>query len=157
MANDGREATVTGTTAKGATRTVLFVCPHGAGKSRMAAAYFAAAAPLEWEGTTAGLHPADAVSPAAVRLLAGSPEDASLDRDAPRPLHAIPRPDLVVSIDCDAAAEMPEGGAAPRHVRWDLAARTMDESMRDELRARALTLAAQLRDADGDGAHERGS
>ena len=173
MANQGEEATDTGTTAdgtaEGATRTVLFVCPRGAGKSRMAAAYFAAAAPRGWEATTAGPHPADAVSPAAVRLLAGSPEDASLDRAAPRPLTALLRPDLVVSIDCDAAAGMAGGGDAARHLRWELAARTMDESMRDELRARVLDLAAHLRDtgelgdargargARHDGAYERGN
>ena len=128
-------------------KTVLFVCHHGAGKSRMAAAYFTSAAPPGWAGTTAGLHPGDSVSPAAVRLLAGSAEEQQLDREAPRSLAAVPQPELVVSIDCDAAAEMPAAeGATTRHLRWTLAAGTMDETMRDELRARALDLAAALRD-----------
>jgi protein-tyrosine-phosphatase len=34
------------------TRTLLFVCPHGAAKSRLAAAYFNAAAPSGWHATT---------------------------------------------------------------------------------------------------------
>ncbi len=133
-------------------KTVLFVCPHGAGKSRMAAAYFAAAAPPGWAATTAGLHPAEAVSPVAIRLLAGSPEDAALDRQPPRALRAVPSPDVVVSIDCDAGAEPPDAAGPagqPRHVRWDLAARAMDETMRDELRSRARELAAGLGDAKG--------
>lgn len=138
-------------------RTVLFVCPHGAGKSRMAAAFFAAAAPPGWAATTAGLHPGDALSSVAARLLAGTAEDALLDRRAPRPLDAVAGAALVVSIDCDATpAVEARDGAAPRHIRWDLAARAMDESMRDELRARALELADRLRDPNGHSATQKG-
>ena len=34
-------------------RTILFVCPHGAGKSRMAAAIFNRLAPAGWQATSA--------------------------------------------------------------------------------------------------------
>lgn len=40
-----------------AQRTVLYVCPHGAGKSRMAAAWFNCWAPPGWRATTAGISP----------------------------------------------------------------------------------------------------
>jgi protein-tyrosine-phosphatase len=126
------------------TQTVLFVCPHGAGKSRMAAAYFNAAPPAGWTGTTAGLHPGEAVSPVAVRLLAGSPEAATLDHEQPRALEAIPQVDVLVSIDCDAEAETPAAASGALHVRWDLTTRTMDENMRDELRDRVAALANDL-------------
>ncbi len=36
-------------------RTVLFVCPHGAGKSRIAAAWFNGAASAGWWATSAGV------------------------------------------------------------------------------------------------------
>jgi hypothetical protein len=40
-----------------ARRTVLFVCPHGAGKSRIAAAWFDGLGLAGWTATSAGLQP----------------------------------------------------------------------------------------------------
>jgi protein-tyrosine-phosphatase len=139
-----------GDSGAGDTKTVLFVCAHGAGKSRMAAAYFAGAAPPGWAATTAGVHPGEAVSPNAVRLLEDSPEGALLDREAPRPVEAVAAPALIVSIDCDALEDGEAGArrralAGTRQERWDLEVRTMDETMRDELRGRAVALADSLR------------
>ncbi len=51
-------------------RLVLFVCPHGAGKSRMAAAFFTHVAPPGWSATSTGLELDPVVSPRAVRLVA---------------------------------------------------------------------------------------
>ncbi len=131
-------------------KTVLFVCPHGAGKSRMAAAFFAASAPPGWRATTAGLHPAAAVSSVAVQLLAGSPQAPLLDHEPPRDLAAVSDPALIVSIDCDAQEVQtePAGGtnaAAPEHLRWELTEHQMNEAMRDELHSRARALADMLR------------
>ena len=123
----------------------------------MAAAFFAGATPPRWEATTAGIHPGEAVSPNAVRLLEGSAEETLLDRSAPSALgeaSRAARAALVVPIDCDALqdeamGEKPDAASGTRHERWDLEARTMDEAMRDELRARALALAEQLRTGGG--------
>lgn len=49
------------------TRTLLFVCAHGAGKSRMAAAYFNLMSPAGWTATSAGQEPQAAVGANAVR------------------------------------------------------------------------------------------
>lgn len=119
-------------------RTVLFVCPHGAGKSRMAAAFFNAVTPSGWSATTAGREPAETVSPHAVRLLRGSAAETLLDRDPPRPLGAVNAPDRVVAIDCEVH------GAE----RWDLAHQEFGEAMRDELRSRAEALAQTLHHDD---------
>jgi hypothetical protein len=83
------------------TSTVLFVCPHGAGKSRIAAAWFNANPAPGWVATTAGVTPQTAVSVHAPRLLTGTPAPAHLDHDLPRSLEAITDPALVVAIDCD--------------------------------------------------------
>ncbi len=118
-------------------RMVLFVCPHGAGKSRMAAAFFARVAPLGWSATSAGLEPDPVVSPNAVRLLAGGDVEALLDREPPRPIQAVGLADRLVAIDC-----APDGATD----RWELGHREFDAVMRDEIRARAEALAAELHD-----------
>ncbi len=117
-----------------AVRTVLFVCEHGASRSRMAAAWFTLAAPPGWRAASAALDPAGAVSPNAVRLLAGTPAEGLLDHTAPVLLTAMPAAALVVAIDCEVA------GAA----RWDLAVAEPCAAMRDELAVRASALARAL-------------
>ena len=99
--------------------------PHGGGLVRPGRAARAA---------SAGVDPAEAVSPNAVRLLAGTAAEGLLDRSAPAPLAATPAATLVVAIDCDVA------GAA----RWNLAVAEPNEAMRDELAARATALAMAL-------------
>ena len=117
------------------TRLVLFVCPHGAAKSRMAAAYFDHVAPPGWTATTAGLEPGPALSPTATRLLAGTDAEALLDLEPPRSVAAVVAPSRIVGIDCspDAATD-----------RWELGHQEFNVEMRDELRARAEKLAAEL-------------
>ena len=115
-------------------RVVVFVCEHGASRSRMAAAWFMLAAPPGWRAASAALEPAPAVSPNAVRLLAGTVAERLLDHTAPVPLGAVPAAALLVAIDCEVA------GAA----RWDLSVAEPCAAMRDELAVRATTLARAL-------------
>jgi hypothetical protein len=115
-------------------QTVLFVCLHGAMRSRLAAAFFNRAAPPGWWATSAGLEPDPAVSPNAVRLLADDEAEAWLDREPPRPLAAVAGPTLAIAIDC----------AVDGAERWTLAQQRADAALRDELRARAEALAARL-------------
>ena len=115
-------------------QTMLFVCPHGAGKSRMAAAFFNAVAPSGWHATTAGQEPAVAVSPHAVRLLAEDPVATLLDHDSPRPITAVVSPARIVAIDC----------TVPGAERWDLHHQEVGSAMRDALRERAEALAREL-------------
>lgn len=118
------------------TRTLLFVCPHGAGKSRMAAAFFNHVAPVGWQGTTAGHEPSATVSPNAVRLLVGSDAEALLDHAPPRLIAAVDSAARIVAIDCE----------VPGAERWDLDSREFNEAMRDEIRARVEALARTLAD-----------
>jgi hypothetical protein len=121
-----------------AERTVLFVCPHGAGKSRMAAAWFNGAAPPGWRATSAGVQPQTSVSVHAPRLLAGTAVADLLDRAAPRPLSEVPDAAVLVAIDC--GGESPAGA-----VVWRLDNADFGEAMCAELRARAEELAGSLR------------
>jgi protein-tyrosine-phosphatase len=118
-------------------RTVLFVCPHGAGKSRIAAAWFCGLGVAGWTATSAGVQPQARVSVHAARLLAGTPVSALLDEALPRPMSAVSQPDLVVAIDCP-----PEVDA---DVRWDLAHQEFDEGMCAELRDRVEHLVTSRR------------
>ncbi|MBA2794136.1 MAG: hypothetical protein H0U32_09145 [Thermoleophilaceae bacterium] len=116
------------------TRTVLFVCPHGAGKSRIAAAFFDHVAPEGWRAISAGQDPADQVSAHALMLLRGTECEEFLDRGAPRALTDVPSPSRIVAIDCEV-----EGAE-----RWDLEERVIGGGMRDEIRRRAQALAREV-------------
>jgi hypothetical protein len=115
-------------------RTVEFVCEHGAGKSRVAAALFAAAGPRGWHATSAGLMPQEMVSEHATRLLAGDPAAELLDVGPPSRF-APEAADMVVGIDCD----------LPDSRRWNLAYEWPTEQARDELRVLVANLVAELR------------
>jgi hypothetical protein len=121
---------------------VLFVCPHGAGKSRIAAAWFGVLAPAGWTATTAGVEPQASVSVHAPRLLADTPALAFLDQEVPRPLSAVPDPALVVAIDCPA-------GAVPGAVGWELTHGEFGEALAAELRRRVVDLVGALDAAAG--------
>ena len=115
-------------------KTVLFVCLHGAGRSRIAAAWFNQAAPSGWRALSAGLEPDAMLSPNASRLLAGTAAEPFLDPEPPRPLTAVAGPARAIAINCD----------APGAERWELAASAVDEAARDEIAARVSALASEL-------------
>jgi hypothetical protein len=115
-------------------RLVLFVCQHGAGKSRMAAAWFNHAAPAGWRATTAGVEPQAQVSVHAPRLLAGTAAAPMLDHAMPRPVSAVADPALTIAIDC----------AVPGAVRWQLDAAEFGNAMCGEIRQRVGDLVGSL-------------
>ena len=120
-------------------RTVLFVCLHGMGMSRLAAAFFNSSAPAGWQAVSASLEPGEALSPTAARLLAGTPAEPFLDHAAPRSIASAPSAERVIAIrNPSIRFEVP--GAE----NWDLANAEFDAPMRDEIRARTEVLAEQL-------------
>jgi protein-tyrosine-phosphatase len=114
-------------------RTVMFVCLHGAGKSRIAAALFDAAATGGWRAVSAGLEPQEQVSEHAAALLQADPAAALLDCDPPRPVTGMAA-DLVVAIDCE----------IPGVRRWDLVESWPGQPVCDELRGLTEALAGEL-------------
>lgn len=109
------------------------MCLHGAGKSRVAAALFQAAAPNGWRATSAGLTPQDQVSEHAAGLLAHDPAAALLDGSAPRHLDEAAA-DLVVTIDCE----------IPGARSWQLTGDWPHPTIRDQLRKLTTALADEL-------------
>lgn len=84
--------------------TILFLCPHGAAKSVMAAAYcqrLAAEHSLDWQATSAGTEPSSQVAPAVVELLRGEGYDVA----GHKPRHVTPdeltAAFRVISLGCD--------------------------------------------------------
>src|SRR5438034_10058911 len=116
---------------------VLFVCPHGAAKSRLAAALFNRVAPEGWQATSAGMHPQKAVSIATVNLVSGTDLETLLDRQPPRPVALVRDAVTVVGLDCD----------LPGAVRWDLVHQQVGAAMLAELRERVEVLARRVGDA----------
>jgi protein-tyrosine-phosphatase len=123
-------------------RTVVFVCAHGAARSRIAAAWFNTDPPPGWRATTAAAQePAPALNPRTQQLLAGLPAHTHLDHDPPRPLTGVGQADLTITIDCVVS------GAH----RWTLTATTVNEAMRDELRDRVTALTHAVKAGQGAG------
>ena len=120
-------------------RTVLFVCAHGAARSRLAAAWFNADPPPDWHATTAaGEQPSATLNPLLARLLAATPAETHLDHSPPRPIAAAEDADVIVAIDCD----------LPGAEQWTLTAEEPSEATRDELRNRVTALVRTLTAAD---------
>jgi len=99
--------------------TLLFLCPHGAAKSVLAAAYFQRLAHqrgLAWQATCAGTEPDEAVSPMVRQVL--ETEGVKVPLSAPR---HVTREELqtaagIVSMGCDLGALLPPGA---RVEQWD--------------------------------------
>jgi hypothetical protein len=115
-------------------RTILFVCPHGAGKSRMASAFFNQLAPTGRRATSAGQEPQETLDTNAIRLLTGTAAEPFLDRELPRPIGAVTEPPRIVAIDCEVS------GAE----QWSLGNQQFDDAMREEIRARVEEFAQAL-------------
>jgi len=119
-------------------KTVLFVCLHGAGMSRMAAAYFEQSAPAGWGAVSAGVEPAQTLSQTAARLLAGTSAVAFLDLAPPRGITAVSHPDRVIALRNPAIHFELEGAET-----WDLV-HAEGEPQREEIRARVDALVRTL-------------
>ena len=118
------------------TRTVVFVCEHGAFRSRIAAAYFNAAAVPGWGALSAGREPQAEASPRLGPLLAGSGAAEHLETAPPTGLEAV-RADRLIAIDC--AVEGAE--------RWVTSAQS-DHELCDEIAGRIDGLRREIT-ADG--------
>jgi arsenate reductase (thioredoxin) len=127
-------------------QTVLFLCPHGAAKSVLAAAYFQRLVDergLNMQATAAGTEPSQEVSPAVVALLYAEGLDGA--QYQPR---AVTKSDLelavrVVSLGCS-VNDLPAVPTMLEH--WDdvpLPSQDLDLA-RDTIRSHVETLVRQL-------------
>jgi len=119
-------------------KTVVFVCLHGSGMSRMAAAYFNNAASPEWRAVSAGIEPAEALSPTAATSLAGTAAEKFLDRSPPRSLAAVSDPHRIVALK-NPAIQFELTSAEV----WDCT-HSAGTPLRDEIQIRAEALARSI-------------
>jgi protein-tyrosine-phosphatase len=113
--------------------TVVFVCPHGALKSRLATAIFNQAPPTGWCAVSAGLQPQEHVSVHAASLLSGTAAAAFLETEPPRPFTPT-LGDHLVAIDCE----------VPGATVWRPAIQEPGPAMGEEIRELVEQLVEQI-------------
>ena len=114
-------------------RRVVFVCEHGAFRSRIAAAYFNSAAPLGWSALSAGVTPQTGVSPRLVPLMTGTGVEEHVDEGPPCSLIGLPAA-RVIAIDV----------VVPGVETWRTTNATTDVELRDEINERVARLVAEV-------------
>jgi arsenate reductase (thioredoxin) len=103
----------------GPARTILFLCPHNAAKSVLAAAYFdrlARERGLDYRAASAGTSPDAAPSPAVVAMLRNEGSDVAGYRPRRVTMEDLTRADRVISLGCD-PDDLDAGSAQIE--RWD--------------------------------------
>jgi hypothetical protein len=110
---------------------VVFVCQHGAFRSRLAAAFFNADPPVGWHAVSSGLTPQSEVSTRLLPMLEGTGAEESADTSHPRALEPSGG-DRIIAIDAqvDGAETWTTSGE--------------DEDVRDQIRERVGDLVRQL-------------
>ncbi len=126
--------------------SVLFVCVHNAGRSQMAAGFLAALSGGAVEVRSAGSLPADQVNPAAVAAMLELGIDLSSEQPTVLTTDAVRASDVVITMGCGDVCPIFPG---KRYEDWaleDPAGQGVDavRPIRDEIRARVLTLLAEL-------------
>jgi arsenate reductase len=126
--------------------TVLFVCYHNANRSHIAAGYLHHLADGRIHVTSAGPHPSDHLSPAAVEVMGEVGIDIASATPAALTDDTIANANVVVTLGCADAVTVQPG---TRHEEWTLvdngdkgldAARTI----RDQIRPRVEALVSGL-------------
>jgi arsenate reductase len=128
------------------TPTVLFVCPHNANRSQMAAGYAQHLAEGRLQVRSAGPTPADALNPVAVQAMAE--EGIDLSRVEPQSLteQLVDDSHVVITLGCADAVPARPGKRYEDWILADPAGRDIDSlrPMRDEIRERVEVLIASL-------------
>jgi protein-tyrosine-phosphatase len=126
--------------------TVLFVCVHNAGRSRMAAGYLQHLAGDRVRVLSAGSEPADRVNPVAVAAMIEEGIDISGERPGILTVEAVEESDVVITMGCGDTCPVFPG---KRYEVWaldDPAGREIEavRPIRDEIRRRVQALIASL-------------
>jgi arsenate reductase (thioredoxin) len=129
--------------------TLLFLCPHGAAKSVLAAAYcqqLAAQYDLKVQASAAGTEPSAEVSPAVVELLQA--EGIHVANHIPQRVtpDALRAASLVISLGCDLDSLLPPGTPVEH---WDDVPLPSQDlaTARDSIRAHVEQLINNLRNS----------
>lgn len=134
------------------TPTVLFVCVHNAGRSQMAAGYLRELAGDRVAVLSAGSEPASSINPVAVAAMAEEGIDIAGRQPTVLTTDAVRESDVVITMGCGDACPVLPG---KRYEDWELtdpAGLDLDavRAIRDEIKARAERLLAELDNDDPD-------
>ncbi len=126
--------------------SVLFVCVHNAGRSQMAAGYLRALSGEAVEVRSAGSAPADQINAVAVEAMLEDGVDIRAEQPKVLTTDAVQASDVVITMGCGDACPIFPG---KRYEDWALADPAGQgieavRPIRDEIRARVLTLLAEL-------------
>ncbi|WP_407343762.1 arsenate reductase ArsC [Pengzhenrongella phosphoraccumulans] len=126
--------------------SALFVCVHNAGRSQMAAGFLTALSGGAVEVRSAGSMPADQINPAAVDAMLEVGIDLRTERPKVLTTQAVQASDVVITMGCGDVCPIFPG---KRYEDWKLedpAGQGIESvrPIRDEIRARVLTLLAEL-------------
>jgi len=126
--------------------SVLFVCVHNAGRSQMAAGYLTALSGGAVEVRSAGSQPGASVNPSAVAVMAEEGIDLSTQTPKVLTTEAVEASDVVVTMGCGDTCPIFPGKRYEDWVLDDPAGQGIDavRPIRDEIRARVLTLLGEL-------------
>ena len=127
-----------------ASRHVLFVCTHNAGRSQMAAALLAHLGGPSFVVDSAGTAPADALNPAVVAAMLEVGIDLRDNEPTLLTPEALREADLVITLGVD-SAELP----GSHYIDWDFpdpAGSRLEtvRPIRDAIKARVLALIGEL-------------
>ncbi len=127
-----------------ASRHVLFVCTHNAGRSQMAAALLAHLGGPSFVVDSAGTAPADALNPAVVAAMLEVGIDLRDNEPTLLSPEALHEADLVITLGVD-SAELP----GSHYIDWDFpdpAGSRLEtvRPIRDAIKARVLALIGEL-------------
>ena len=128
------------------TPTVLFVCPHNANRSQMAAGYAQHLAEGRAHVVSAGPTPADGLNPVAVKAMAEDGIDISHVQPALLTDQTVEDADVIITLGCADAVPATEGKRFEDWTLTDPAGRDLESlrPMRDEIKHRVEGLLASL-------------
>lgn len=126
--------------------SVLFVCVHNAGRSQMAAGFLQQLGGGAVEVRSAGSMPAEQINPTAVEAMLELGIDIRTERPKVLTTEAVRSSDVVITMGCGDACPIFPG---KRYEDWELedpAGQGIESvrPIRDEIRARVLTLLGEL-------------
>jgi arsenate reductase len=126
--------------------SVLFVCVHNAGRSRMAAAFLTQLSQGAAEVRSAGSEPADRVNPAAVAAMAEIGIDIAAEQPKILTPEAVKASDVVITMGCGDTCPFYPGKRYEDWVLEDPAGKGVDavRPIRDEIRRRVEILISEL-------------
>lgn len=128
------------------TPTVLFVCVHNAGRSRMAAGWLTSIAGDRIEVRSAGSEPAENINPVVVEAMREVGVDITVEQPKLLTVDSVSRADVVVTMGCGDTCPYYPGKQYEDWELMDPAGQPIEvvRQVRDDIKARVEQLANRL-------------